>query len=91
MDLSGSITLCSPQNSGFEKPVALSFRIMFALNLSLEFNLVLSGSVFQSVTAGIPRERVLVHRDVKGTECPGQHFPAQEFLAPRRDVPRAYR
>lgn len=40
---------------------------------------------------GIPRERVLVHRDVKGTECPGQHFPAQEFLAPRRDVPRAYR
>jgi len=39
----------------------------------------------------IPPNRVLVHRDVKGTECPGKHFPAREFLTPRRDVPKSYR
>jgi N-acetyl-anhydromuramyl-L-alanine amidase AmpD len=39
----------------------------------------------------IPANRVLVHRDIRGTECPGKHFPASEFLTPRRDVPASYR
>lgn len=44
-----------------------------------------------SARCGIPKARILVHRDCKVTECPGRHFPAREFLAPRRDVPKAYR
>jgi N-acetyl-anhydromuramyl-L-alanine amidase AmpD len=35
----------------------------------------------------IAPERVLVHRDVRSTNCPGKNFPYREFLAGKRLVP----
>ena len=40
---------------------------------------------------GIPDNHVLLHRDVKRTECPGRHFPSGMFLVPARDIPVAFR
>lgn len=39
----------------------------------------------------IPDNHVLLHRDVKRTECPGRHFPSGMFLVPGREIPRAFR
>jgi hypothetical protein len=43
------------------------------------------------MACGISPDRVLVHRDVRDTKCPGRLFPAREFLENRRTVPQVFR
>jgi hypothetical protein len=46
---------------------------------------------FLRETCRIPANRVLLHRDVRGTDCPGRNFPVRLFLVPGRDIPPAFR
>ena len=40
---------------------------------------------------GIGADRVLLHRDIRDTACPGERFPESEFLEKRRTIPAGTR
>jgi len=40
---------------------------------------------------GIPADHVLAHRDIRGTSCPGRHFPYGEFMVDRPAIPPGVR
>lgn len=46
---------------------------------------------FLCAWCGIPPENVLVHGDVRDTDCPGKKFPVGEFVVPGRRVPASFR